>query len=242
MGGGYRWFNYDGIDMISEELGNGGGNMRWSYVHDPSRIIGTALGRRYTGNGYWNFHQDHLGSTRYLTAENEGLGLVATYGPYGDIIRRGGQSQTPEGMFTGKAWDQTTGLHYFPYRYLSPQWGGRWTQRDMLGMIDGPNQYWYVGADPINYADDTGQLKIKIPWVLHDLTPILELACAVGITREVMRDLHTPSGVAGHRKNDSYSHCLASCLIVRECGSDDLSIGLGVLKGEIRDSHLFSRT
>ncbi|MFC1736334.1 phospholipase A2, partial [Candidatus Hydrogenedentota bacterium] len=127
-----------------------------SYVHDPSRIIGTALGRRYAGFGYWNFHQDHLGSTRFLTAENEGLGLAATYGPYGDIIRHGGQSHTPDGMFTGKTWDQTTGMHYFPYRYMSSQWGGRWTQRDRMGMIDGPNLYGYANAAPSQSYDTFG--------------------------------------------------------------------------------------
>ncbi|MFC1736964.1 hypothetical protein ACFL1X_12675 [Candidatus Hydrogenedentota bacterium] len=50
-----------------------GGNMRWSYVHDPGRRIGTALGRRYASYGYWNFHQAHLGSTRFLTGAKSAL-------------------------------------------------------------------------------------------------------------------------------------------------------------------------
>ncbi|MFC1736277.1 RHS repeat-associated core domain-containing protein [Candidatus Hydrogenedentota bacterium] len=153
IGNTERWYNYDGINQISEEYSDG--DIRWSQVHDPSRAIGTILGRRHSTNGYHNFHQDHLGSTRLITDLSKNVSFSGDYGPYGDIIRQAGYT-APEHMFTGKAWDQTTGMHYFPYRYLSPQWGGRWTQRDPLFMINGPNLYGYVGGNPTNFVDPMG--------------------------------------------------------------------------------------
>ena len=63
-------------------------------------------------------------------------------------------------MFTGHQWDGESGLYYAPYRYYSP-FQARWTTRDPLGMIDGPNVYAYVRGDPLGFSDPTGLFTIE---------------------------------------------------------------------------------
>ena len=58
-------------------------------------------------------------------------------------------------MFTGHQWDGESGLYYAPERYYSP-FQARWTTRDPLGMIDGPNVYAYVRGNPVNLTDPLG--------------------------------------------------------------------------------------
>ncbi len=96
---------------------------------------------------------DHLGSGRGVLY---GTGLVyeAEYTPYGDLYWDNG---SPFGIgFTGHLYDADTQLYYAPYRWYSPQ-TARWTTRDPLGMVDGPNVYGYVGGrSPIAVYDPSG--------------------------------------------------------------------------------------
>ncbi len=50
-------------------------------------------------------------------------------------------------------------LDHAPHRYYSP-FQARWTTRDPLGMIDGPNVYAYVRGNPVRYVDPDGQLAV----------------------------------------------------------------------------------
>jgi len=45
-----------------------------------------------------------------------------------------------------------------PYRVYSPAMA-RWTTRDPLGMVDGPNVYGYVGSKPTCHVDALGESK-----------------------------------------------------------------------------------
>ena len=58
-------------------------------------------------------------------------------------------------MFTGHQWDGESGLYYAPFRYYSP-FQARWTTRDPLGMVDGPNVYAYVRGNPVGFSDPLG--------------------------------------------------------------------------------------
>ena len=58
-------------------------------------------------------------------------------------------------MFTGHKGDGESGLYYAPERYYSP-FQARWTTRDPLGMVDGPNVYAYVRGNVIILVDPYG--------------------------------------------------------------------------------------
>ncbi len=57
--------------------------------------------------------------------------------------------------YSTKEWDEKSGLYYFGFRYYSPEIG-RWTQRELLRGVDGPNMYGYVRNQPTNLIDALG--------------------------------------------------------------------------------------
>ena len=52
---------------------------------------------------------------------------------------------------------------YFPYRYYSPNMN-RWFTVDPAGLIDGPNEYGYVGENPLRHIDKNGLNKNPVNW------------------------------------------------------------------------------
>ena len=99
---------------------------------------------------------DHLGSTR--SAWDGSKASVGTYEftPYGgEYMHTGAALDSLAGAYTGKPWDDTAQLFHFPYRQYSPAMA-RWTTRDPLGMVDGPNVYAYVISNPLIFDDSLG--------------------------------------------------------------------------------------
>lgn len=63
-------------------------------------------------------------------------------------------------MFTGREYEQETGLYYYRARYYSPTLG-RFLQRDLVKNDDLLNIYTYVGNNPISRMDPCGLCAIK---------------------------------------------------------------------------------
>ena len=179
MAGGdeiYRWDPLRGNLMHREE----GVDHAETFVHDPggyseaksprpavaaakqrheraTRLGGSVLAQisgssAATGTpGY--LLKDHLGSTRSVRNQFGTEQWDREYTPYGGTFE--GASGDERFMFTGHQWDGESGLYYAPFRYYSP-FQARWTTRDPLGMIDGPNVYAYVRGNPVNFRDPLG--------------------------------------------------------------------------------------
>jgi RHS repeat-associated protein len=97
---------------------------------------------------------DHLSSTRAVYNQAKTATASLEFYPYGETFATTGT--LPDARFTAKPYDPETGLYYFPYRYYSPT-ASRWTSRDPLGMVDGPNVYGYTKSLPIRYVDRDGR-------------------------------------------------------------------------------------
>ncbi len=83
------------------------------------------------------YHQDHLGSTSWVTDQHARVHEHVEYFPYGEVWRDprsdadGAPVQGQRFLFTSKEMDEETGLYYMGARYLDPR-RARWLSADPI--------------------------------------------------------------------------------------------------------------
>jgi RHS repeat-associated protein len=93
------------------------------------------------GNVVEQYHYDPYGKPCIFDGLGTQLSNSAVENPY---------------LFTGRRYDQESGLQYSRYRYLSYKLG-RWMTRDPIGYEDDLNFYAYVNNSPTNWTDPFGR-------------------------------------------------------------------------------------
>jgi RHS repeat-associated protein len=158
-----------GLDLLSTEDdadGSTGALTMTNVVRSPMARVSATLGdlagtTPSTGTARY-YATDHLGSTRSAWDASKASVGAYEFTPYGDEYNHTGAAlDSLAGAYTGKPWDDTAKLFHFPYHQYSPDMA-RWTSRDPLGMVDGPNVYGYVMGNPIQNFDPDGR-KIPAP-------------------------------------------------------------------------------
>jgi len=113
-----------------------------SGIDEPLSSV-TAVGTAF-------FEADGIGSITSLSGAS-GLTDTYTYKPFGITTATG--SNPNRFRFTGREWDQETGLYYYRARYYDPQ-TGRFLSEDPARS--GINFYRYVQNNPIDGTDPSG--------------------------------------------------------------------------------------
>jgi RHS repeat-associated protein len=143
VNGQTKTYHYDGADLISETGAE--------YTFGPG--IDEPLKRKSGQNEY--YLSDALGSVIGLADSNGAVKTSYNYSPFGKKQSTGASSDNPF-TFTGRE-DDGTGLYYYRARYYSPD-QKRFIAADPLGFGGGDsNFYAYVGNNPINFTDPTGE-------------------------------------------------------------------------------------
>ncbi|MES2369766.1 MAG: RHS repeat-associated core domain-containing protein [Pseudomonadota bacterium] len=148
------YYRYNGDDIDAEYSATWTETAR--YVHGPNtddplmRLTGQTNDPSATAIYY---HQDGINSV--VATSDQAGNIVATqlFDAWGNRVQSTGN--IAQYGYTGREPD-ATGMIYYRARYYDPTLG-RFISRDPAGMPDGVNRYAYVGGDPVNRTDPSGE-------------------------------------------------------------------------------------
>lgn len=114
-------------------------------------------------NELYFLHQDHLGSTRVVTDKQGNKVAEFSYYPYGSLFNetmKQSNHETIERRYTSQIYDQASDLYFYNARYYNPNIGA-FISAD---PVQGPNRYAYVGSNPVNLTDPSGNsTPVRVP-------------------------------------------------------------------------------
>ena len=172
-------------DPFGRRIGKNVNGTITNYVYDHQNILaeydgGSNLKARYTqginideplaikqGASTYYYHADGLGSVVNLTSTQGKSVQTYAYDSFGNVTPTGSVSQPF--AFTGREYDQETGLYYYRARYYDPK-AGRFITKDPIGFEGGDyNLYVYVKNNSVNYTDPEGLKTYMCKKFLHAL-------------------------------------------------------------------------
>jgi len=155
---------YDGWDLIEEA--DNGGNVLARYNDGVGFDQPLSMLRSGTASFY---QSDLLGSTTSLSNSSGALANTYSYDSFGKLSASTGTLTNPF-QFTGREFDQETGIYEYRMRYYD-QNVGRFISEDPINFRGGIDFYAYTLNNPVNWIDPFGlevqecRRPLKVPGV-----------------------------------------------------------------------------
>ena len=145
-------FVYDGGHVWADADESGSITARYLFGDSTDEI----LARHRPADGTAWYLTDQLGSVHVITDAAGSVLDEITYDSFGNVITETNPSAGDRYRFTGREFDQETGLYYYRARYYSSTLG-IFISQDPLGFrAADTNLYRYVGNSPLAFTDPSG--------------------------------------------------------------------------------------
>ncbi len=146
------WLYEDTLNPVAEL--DGSGNIVSHFIYASRVNVPDYMVR---GGITYRLISDHLGSVRLVVNASTGEVIQRLdYDEFGNVLQDTNPGFQPFG-FAGGLYDPDTGLVRFGVRDYDAE-VGRWTAKDPIGFDGGDaNLYAYVGGDPVNLIDPSGE-------------------------------------------------------------------------------------
>jgi RHS repeat-associated protein len=216
-------FTYDGLQRRTKVVEKNNGStvsetfVKWcgEDICEERGSDGVTVSRRLFARGEWFpnglrfFSFDHIGNVVEVTDTSNTLLARHDYDPWGRRTLVSGTEVTTTG-YTGHSMHSNGELWLAKFRAYDAHLG-RWLSQDPQGMSDGPNLYAYVSNGPNTHVDPDGLSGINWPPGAYEAS--VSAGC-LGYYGKLVNDKYRPN-----EQNNRYAHCLASCLIQKNCGT-----------------------
>ncbi len=193
------YFLYDTHGRLVEELDETGDLIR-QYLYHPDGELLALISADHPQPVF--VQNDHLGTPRFLTDANRNVVYAAQHKPFGaTTVAPAPASVTPVAMplrFPGQYYDAETGFHYNNQRYYDPALG-RYLKADPIGLDGGLNVYAYVGSNPVNLFDPTGNLLKGLERVSEALIKAAEESVRI-VNKRYAGTVHPKTGIPFYEK------------------------------------------
>jgi RHS repeat-associated protein len=269
-------YDFDGVRVQTVTTPSGGSPSTTNYLVDTSRSLSHvvaetdatgALVAHYVrgddllavmrpNSGGWTsrfYHSDHLGSVRRLTDETGMVTDGYTYTAFGTLLAHNGTDPQPY-AFTGEPYDPNVGFQYQRARWMDPR-VGRFTGMDpWTGNSFEPHtlhRYSYVGGDPLNRVDPSGEAEfsilgvtfsVSIASVIRATSSIVTSAAIGAIDGGIRAQLSGESWVEGALKGAQVGVLFGPLARLRALQPFLISAGIAIAGARSFDAYLDGNT
>ncbi|MGK7874026.1 MAG: RHS repeat-associated core domain-containing protein [Xenococcaceae cyanobacterium] len=169
------YFVYDQDNVILDFVDVDGVSSLGETVLDKRYLHGTRVDQvlaqeNVSGDVIWHL-TDHLGTVRDLVDNSGEVVNHFTYDSFGNIISQTNPTVDTRYLFTGREFDEETGLYYYRARYYDPS-VGRFISEDPISFAGGDtNLYGYVANRPLDSVDPSGMTSVELIVLLNTAQP-----------------------------------------------------------------------